>query len=370
MRTLRNGSFCKAALRALLVGGLALGAASAACAEETVWATGRVLDADGKPVANALVAVYDDSNKVADYAKTDARGDYALAVPRHLLHLDKKRASFMTQVFNTATHFAGEAAGFVANPLRAGVHAVTSSQAAAAGGPIAQGGVLAGGVVVDQLLFKIAPPKRTTQEEARKRPGSLLIKAVAPNSRDLLGVAQVYWAQQDVFRAGGKQTKTLAVWVDPVKLAGAESPAESKADSDFLRFTSARLEPSLAAPGQRVRILATLPAPPAPAVYATVVARNNRTGQKWELLPVGENRYAAEFTVDNRFPRDDQSVSILAYAAQPEAPGRRKNVEGAIEGAGLWDARKPYRYDPLLVVSRNRADLTLTVVPGAKSSGR
>ena len=355
----------RALLAALALAGCA-GPMRAAYAEETVWATGRVLDAGGKPVAGALVAVYDDQNKVADYAKTDAQGEYALAVPRHLLHLDKKRTAFVTQVFNNVSHFVGDAAGFVANPLRAGVHAVTSSQAAIAGGPVAQGGVLAGGVVVDQLLFKMIPQHKTPQEEARKQPGSLLIKAVAPDSHDLIGIAQVYWAQQEVFRAGGRQSKTLAVWVDPVKMANAGAEAESKVASDFLRFTSARLEPSIAEIGQTVRITATLPAPPVPAIYATVMARNNRTGQKWELTPLGNNRYAGEFVVDKRFPRDDQAISLIAYAAQPDAPGRRKNVESAIEGAGLWDARKPYRYDPLLVVSRNRADLTLTVVEPAR----
>ena len=361
---MRNG-FC-GLMAALVLAGSA-GPMTKACAEETVWATGRVLDAGGKPVAGALVAVYDDQNKVADYAKTDAQGEYALAVPRHLLHLDKKRVGFATQVFNGVSHFVGDAAGFVANPLRAGVHAITSSQAAGiAGGPIAQGGVLAGGVVVDQLLFKMTPQHKTPAAGARKQPGSLLIKAVAPDSHDLLGIAQVYWAQQEVFRAGGKQSKTLAVWVDPVKMAGADTETESKAASDFLRFTSARLEPSIAEVGQTVRITATLPAPPAPAVYVTVVARNNRTGQKWELAPIGNNRYAGEFTVDKRFSRDDQTISVIAYAAQPDAPGRRKNVESAIEGAGLWDARKPYHYDPLLVVSRNRADLTLTVVEPAR----
>ena len=351
---------------ALILVGCA-GLVSTASAEETVWATGRVLDAGGKPVAGALVAIYDDQNKVADYAKTDAKGEYALAVPRHLLHLDKKRVGFATQVFNGVSHFVGDAAGFVANPLRAGVHAVTSSQAAAiAGGPVAQGGVLAGGVVVDQLLFKMIPQRKTPVEEARKQPGSLLIKAVAPDSHDLLGIAQVYWAQQEVFRAGGKQSKTLAVWIDPVKMAGADTTAESKVASDFLRFTSARLEPSIAEVGQKVRITATLPAPPAPAIYAVIVARNNRTGQKWELTPIGNDRYVGEFVVDKHNPRDDQTISVLAYAAQPDAPGRRKNVESAIEGAGLWDARKPFRYDPLLVVSRSRADLTLTVVEPAR----
>ena len=349
-------------LLALLLGS----AARPAQAEELVWATGIVQDASGKPIANALVAVYDDSNKVSDYARTDAHGEYALALPRRVLHLDKKRSGFITQIFNGVTRFVGDAAGFVANPLRAGMHAVTSSQASNFTDPLTKGGIAAGSMVADQILFQIAPPKKQAPQEARKQPGALLVKAIAPDSRDLIGVAQVYWVQQETFQAGGKRTKNLAVWLDPVKLSAADSTVDSQINSDYLRFTSARLEPGIAEVGQRVRVFATLPSPPAPAIYAVVVARNNRTGQKWELTPIGNDRYVGEFIVDKHFPRDDQSISLLAYAAQPDAPGRRKQVESAMEGAGLWDARKPFRYDPLLVVSRNRADLTLTVVAPAK----
>jgi hypothetical protein len=145
-----------------------------------------------------------------------------------------------------------------------------------------------------------------------------------------------------------------------------DSDKPSRIKSEYLRFAAARLEPSLAEPGQRVRILAKLPSPPDPAIYTVVVARNSRTGQKWELSPIGDGRYEGEFVVDKHFPRDDQTISILAYAAQEQKPGRRPDAERAIEGAGLWDTKKPYRYDPLLVVSRNRADLVLTVVSSKK----
>jgi AAA family ATP:ADP antiporter len=89
-----------------------------------------LVDAQGKPLANAIIAIYDDGNKVVDYTKTDAYGEYAVAVPRRVLHLDKKRQSFLTQVFTSVTRFVGGAAAFVANPVRAGARAITSSQAA------------------------------------------------------------------------------------------------------------------------------------------------------------------------------------------------------------------------------------------------
>src|SRR5438067_1042228 len=78
--------------------------------EDLVWATGRVLDERGRPLAGALVAVYDDSNKVVDYARTDRSGDYALAVPKKVLHLEHRHGKgFIAEVFGTVTRFVGDA---------------------------------------------------------------------------------------------------------------------------------------------------------------------------------------------------------------------------------------------------------------------
>src|SRR5205823_6333625 len=101
----------------------------------------------GQPVVGALVAVYYDGNKVVDYARTDRNGEYALAVPPKALHLNQKHGqNFFAVVTGTALRFVGDAAGFVANPVRAGVHAITSSQAANITDPITRGEFAAGGL--------------------------------------------------------------------------------------------------------------------------------------------------------------------------------------------------------------------------------
>src|SRR5580700_3889819 len=69
---------------------LALCCTLPAKADEPVWATGHVADADGDPLVGAIVAVYDDSNHVVDYARTDRSGDYALAVPPRAIHLEHR----------------------------------------------------------------------------------------------------------------------------------------------------------------------------------------------------------------------------------------------------------------------------------------
>lgn len=346
---------------------VAIGAGIPASAEELVWATGKVNDSDGRPLTGALVAVYDESNKVVDYARTDQNGEYALAVPKRLLHIERRKGKgFVAEVFTGVTRVVGGAAGFVANPLRAGVHAVANAQADLNPNPLTKGGFAVGGAVVDSVLFAVSPhEKQRSPVEERKRPGSLLVKVIAPDHTDIVGVGHVYWMQQETFKAGGKTQKTLAAWMDPIGLQPNDSEAPSKIDNSYLKFVSARLEPSIAEPGQIVRITARLPLPPTPEINMVVVARNNRNGAKWQLKLDNDGYYVGEIQIDKRFPPDDQTISLLAYAADDQHPGRRPDAEAAIEREGLWNPAKPYIYDPLLVVSRTRADLLLTVVQPA-----
>lgn len=333
-------------------------------AEELVWTSGKVLDPGGRAMRGAYVAVYDDGNRVVDYARTDSEGEYALAVPKRLLHLDHGHGhGFIAEVFTGVTRFVGGAAEFVANPLRSGVHAITSAEAALDPNILTKGAITGGGAAVDQVLFAVTPrQKRKVPVEERKRPGALLLKVVAPDRSDVVGVGHIYWMQEELFTAGGRSKKTLAAWIDPVQLEQADSERPSKIDGSYLRFASARIEPSIAEPGQHVRIIARLPLPPAPEINMIVVARNSKTGQKWELQRDNDGYFSTDIEVDKRFPRDDQTISLIAYAADERHPGRRPNAEGAIEHSGMWDPRKAFVYDPVIVVSRSRADLTLTVV--------
>ncbi|GDX41404.1 hypothetical protein LBMAG21_16960 [Armatimonadota bacterium] len=346
---------------------LLCGSASAS-GEEYIWATGKVLDKSGKPVRNAYIAVYDDNNKVIDYANTDQNGDYALAVPRHVMHIDKKGKGFLTQVFGTVTRFVGGATDFVNNPLRAGIKAITSSEAAAVLNPIQKGTISAGGAVADQILLRLkTPSSKPSVQEERKQPGVLLIKVIGENSQDLVGTARVYWMQQETLKAGGRETRTTTAWLDPVTLIPVEAEGASNTHSDYLTIVAGRILPSLAEVGQTVKIAVRIPIPPTPDIYMVVVAKHNRTGQMWELKSVGNDRYEASFEVDKKFPLDDQTISVLAYASDQQKQGRRDDAERAIDRAGLWDIRRPYRFDPLLVVSRNRADLNFTVLRKRKN---
>lgn len=333
-------------------------------AEQPVWATGHIVDSAGRPLSGAIIAVYDDNNRVLDYARTDENGDYALSIPRNSLHLqERKGKGFIADVAGGVTRFVGGTAEFVANPLRAGVRAVTSSQVSAFADPLTKGGIAAGGFIVDRTLFAIAPkPKQPTEIEQRKMPGAFLIKVIAPDKNDLVGVTRVYWLQKEIYKAQGRQTETLAAWLDPIQLTPVTSDKPSEIQSTYLNFTSARIQPALAEAGQSVKISVTLKTPAEPTIRTIVVAKDTRTGKIYELSNIGDGRFETSFLVDKRFPKDDHPFVILAYPASLQNPGRRPGVERSIDTAGLWDLKRPYIYDPLLVVSRNRAEVTLTIL--------
>ena len=192
-----------------------------------------------------------------------------------------------------------------------------------------------------------------------------MIKVVAPSSNDMVDVGKIYWLQSEEIKVGGKSRRTMAAWLDPVKLTVAGTEQPSKFDSNYLKFNHVRLAPSLAEPGQVIHLQASISIPPDPHVDIVVVARH-KSGQTWELHPSQGDLFETDITIDKRFGSDDQAITILAYAAIHEKPGRRKDAEAAIAGAGLWDPQRPYQYNPLLVVSRNRGLATLTVVKPAK----
>lgn len=326
-------------------------------AEELVWATGRVLGKDGKgPLRDAIVAVYDDKNRVVDYARTDAEGNYTLAIPRTALHLDKKGGGgFLHQVVGGV----GRLVGGVAGPIKTGLRAAASAVPAA--DPISKAGLGAASGIAQNLVDAIAPPRRT-RTAAEFQPGALIMKVTAAGHNDVVAPARVYWMEEQLYTAKGREQRALTAWFDPANLVAAGNQEPSTIASDYLTFTSARLEPSIAQPGQRVNLTVTMPLPADPHTPAVVIARNNRTGRTYELQPAGDGVYHTEFEIDKSFPRNDQVLTVIAYAEQPDRPGRSKKVEDALLHAGMLNPQKPYAYNPLLVVSRNRAEAGLTVV--------
>jgi hypothetical protein len=325
-----------------------------ASAEDLVWLTGRVMASDSRsPLKDALVAVYDEKNRVADYAKTDSEGVYTLAVPRSALRLDKKSKGFLHKVAGGVTKLVGGMSG----PIRAGLRAAAS--AVPASGIAAQAGVGVASGVAQNLVGSM---KTRSGKQSEIPPGALAMKVTMPGRNDVVAAASVYWMQEEVYRAGRKEQRVLSAWMDPVYLAPAESRTDSAIGSPYLLFSEARIEPSIAEPGQTVILSAFIPTPPEPRTPIVVVGRNSRTGEIIPLSHAGEGRYRGEIRVDKKHPRDDQVITIVAYAEQTDETGRSKQVEDAIQKSGLFDSGRTFTYNPLLVASRNRAEVTLTVV--------
>ncbi|MDE2126106.1 MAG: carboxypeptidase regulatory-like domain-containing protein [Armatimonadetes bacterium] len=335
-----------------------------ALADGLAWATGQVLNADRQPIPDATVVLYDDKDHVVDYSRTDQDGEYALAVPVGLLHLPSHHGKgFISSVFTGVTRFVGTTAGFVANPIRAGVRAVTGAEAALNPDIISKGEIEAGGAVADRLLFGAEPRARKKAiVQERQMPGSLFLKVVAPDASDMVAVDQLYWIQHEIPTRGEKHPPEFSVWLDPVRMEPDSAVKPSQPRHKWLCFKDPRAEPGVVERGEVARLQVSLPAPPQPATPVIVVAKDARTGKIYQLVQTEGNTYEADIHFDRRAPLDDHLFAVVAYAQQPSKPGRRKNVEGAIDHAKLFDPKVPYLYDPLLVASRDRAIIDVTVV--------
>jgi hypothetical protein len=333
---------------------------SASHAEDLIWATGTVKNAAGRPLQGATVALYNDKNQVVDYAKTDSEGTYALAIPRSALHLDKKGGGFFHKVAGAV----GGVGRIAAMPLKMGIRAAAGI--ATASDPLTRVGIGTASGVAQGLVDVMAPRERKKPAELRKMPGVVVMKVTAPGHNDAVSLARVYWMEEQSIRAGGRDQRVVTTWVDPVKMTHSGSTDPSTFDSTYLTFTETRFEPSIAEPGQRVMLATRLLLPPDPRTPVVVVARNNKTGQLYELERMDAGVYGTYIEIDKRFPRNDQTFTILAYAEQDEKPGRSKKVEDALQRGGYFQPDKPFVYNPLVVVSRNRGEVVLTVVEPAR----
>jgi len=338
-----------------LVAAGCLWSGSPASAEDLVWLTGRVTS-NGVPLAGATVAVYDRKNRVIDYAETDSDGYYTLAAPAKELNLDRKAGGFFYQV----SRLVGGVGRMASLPLKAGIRAAASISSAT--DPLTRVGVGTASNLAVSLVDVIGKEDPATRRPVRTLPGAIAMRVTAPGHKDAVAVARTYWVQEELHRVGGTEQRAIVAWMDPVKLVSPSASGDSVVGDGYFQFSDVRLEPGIVQRGQSATLTVRFTAPPEPRAPFVVVARNDRTGQTVALRHIGGDRYSAEIQVGPKAPRDEHPITVLAYAEQDAAPGRNPKAEEAIRKAGLWSPRRPYIYNPLLVVSRNRAEVTLTVV--------
>jgi hypothetical protein len=394
-----------------------------AAAEDVVHVSGRIMAADGKtPLTEAAIAAYDEKGKVIAHGKTDADGRYTLAVPRGALHLTKKKGgNFLGGILKGAGSLLNVAAG-VAPMAMGGLGGLGSlgnvaglaggsnplgaiSGLAGGGNPLGalagSGGRLSGGAGMPQgmdmrKMMEMAKKNALAAgvdskmlDEAMKgyggmfgdddggfgedapaanAPGAMILRVTAAGRSEAGGVGQLYWMQDETVQEEGKEKKRTSAWVDPICLAKEGDELPSRIVRGYFAIVDGGLDPAIVEVGKTVTVAIKLPLPDEPKVDLVVIARNAKTGETWELTPDKEpGVYKAEIPVDKaKFAKNDQTLSILAYARDPKVEGRSKKAEDAISGAGLWKLDKRFEYNPRIVASRNRVDLRLTVVEPAK----
>jgi hypothetical protein len=391
-------------------------------AEDVVYANGRIMAADGKtPLADAAIAAYDEKGKVIAHGKTDADGRYTLAVPRGALHLSKKKGgNFLGGILKGAGSLLNVAAGVApmamggfgglgsvaglaggGNPLSAvtglagggnplgglgGLQALAGSAGKFAGGAgfpggmdprkmmemMKKNGALAGmdSDSLDELMKSYGGMfgGEDGGQPAANAPGTMILRVTSAGRSEAGGVGQLYWMQEETVQEAGKEKKRTVAWVDPICLAKEGDELPSRIVRGYFAIVDGGLDPAIVEIGKTVTVAVRLPLPDEPKVDLVVLARNAKTGETWELTPDKEpGVYKAEIPVDKaKFAKNDQTLSVLAYARDPKMEGRSKKAEDAINGAGLWKLDKRFEYNPRIVASRNRVDFRLTVVEPAK----
>jgi hypothetical protein len=359
---------------------------SLARAEDMVNVNGRVYADDGKtPLGNADVVIVNDKNKVVAQGKTDAEGKYTLPIPRKYLHFPggKKRSSFLGGL---AEELVGEAIGMV-NPFASMGYEVVKGLAGTmqhSGASQADIARMSGGRVTQEdgdRLLAAGARKQDVEKmlkysaenfdadgnyiPPRNAPGALSLKVALPGHKEASGVGQIYWMQTDKVRAeNGREKRETNAWLDPLTLVTDNSETASHFARNYFTLTNAHLDPSTVEAGQTITLTVTLSVPPEQnASPLVVIARHSKTGKIYELTPMGEGSvYQCRIEVDKKFPKKEQLISVVAYPQKSEKPGRDAKVEHALEEAGVWKLDKSYVYNPLLLASRNRADVLLTVV--------
>jgi hypothetical protein len=365
----------------------------AARADDNIIVVGHVFASDGKqPLADATVAVYDDKNQVIDHARTDADGKYTLKVPRSDFHFPSHHSggNFMGGLLKGAVKVVGAAASVavplagMANPIAgAGASLAEGALSGLGGGGVRRlpGGKMGAGMMdqararalVSQMQARgmAVPPQllaiangsaEGAETLAANASGALPVRVTLQGHADAVSVTQIYCLQEQIDREDGKKTRTVTAWVDPVQLAETGDQASAVVPHRFFKLQQAQAEPSIAEYGQTVKMSVKMATPGEPNVPIIVIAHNVKTGKDYELTPAGDDLYSAEIMVDKEFVKNTQTLCILAYAQDPEKPGRNKKSEDALRGGGLWDATKPYLFDPGICRSRNRAEVVLTVV--------
>lgn len=352
--------------------------------------SGQVVDAAGKPVAGATVAVLNRDNKVESWSKTNADGRYTIAAPVDLLQLPTKhhRGLFATlgrgvaQIVSLPVKAVGAAVGVVQtlDPIGTLKSAVVGT---AMGSPVPLAAKAAGDLknlagsseqharsravqAVADGKGKPAPAKKTDAPGS----GEVTLVVSAPQLKQFRGPAGAYWVQPKVKTK--KSESGARAWLDTVKLVpSADAKAASSTVDQATKLSDLTVSPAMPIIGGSVHLAVKVQTPAVPAVMVRVFAREQKTRKVAELTPEADGVYAGVLKLDPKMSPGDTTVTIAALnpaAAGARQEGKPDPLLDFASNLDYLDADKPYVFDPRKTVSDNRLDLKITVLDPSKET--
>jgi hypothetical protein len=360
---------------------------------------GKVVDAaTGKPVPDATVALQDKDGKVIAWTKTDATGKYCLAaeslkvlnlLPSHRRGLLDEIARGVGQVVTAPIKVAGGVVEGVkkTNPVDVVKNAAIST---ATGNPvpIATQAIttVTGGTAssVDAAktnavtqtkegAVRSAFGERMSDKQSKKpalAPGEVFLSVSRPEYKEIRGKAGAYWLDAPI--PPNRQKKDdkgcgVCAWMETVKLApAAAADKKSEIANEAIVLSDPKAEPALIPAGSTCKLTVKLQSPMDPASKVRVFARENKKKSVVELQRQANGIYVGELPIDPKCPNGNTKISIAALREEPIEVKLPKSKEDPLTQFAKrlddLDPDKPYDFDPKILASENRLDLTITVL--------
>ncbi len=364
---------------------------------------GRVIDTvTGQPLPNATVALQDKNGKMLAWAKTDAQGQYALATDsltalqlrpsrrRGLLENIargvgqvvaapvKVAANVVKQVDPVGTAKAAIITAVTANPAPVAAQAVTAAGKAVkdqANGATAQAAMQARESTAKAVLGeRQATPK---EKRAGLVPGEVFLSVVAPGYKDLKDKAGAYWLEPSHPASSDGKSPEIGVqaWLETVKLAPvAATDKKCEIENNAILLAEARAEPALAVAGSTVKLSVKMTTPGNQPLKIRIFAREDKKRTVAELKPQEgvPGLFSGDLSLDAGLGIGDTTITLIALRTEPIEVKLKADktdpLSAFAKGLDDLDADKPFEFDPRIMASENRLDLTVTVLDPKKET--
>jgi len=346
---------------------------------------GVVVDARGKPVKDATVALQRRDGKILGWCITDEEGEYAIPVdPKVALNLYNHHKSLLEQCGSAVSDVAMMPVRAVASVVTRPGPAVRSAAASVAtGSPAPLMGHMASGMGSPKKGSRASkdpagaptytalggteppPPPSTVPGQA-----SILVSADGFKSAQYL--PNTYWMADRV------KSKTMPIglqaWVETVRLSPANTREDGEVMLQAITISRSTVEPKIVPAGKSVTIRCTVYPSLVKDRPIRVFARENKKDTVVELMQEADGRtYSGILTIDPKAGEGESSISIGALRADPVEvsfdPRKPDPLPEFCRRVDEMSADKPYAYDPLTMASVNREDLRITILRAAPSRG-